>query len=130
MAVQNPYPFFLALNVVLTANQTSDITFLVPAQQRLRIKKWYWTSTGAFSLLDVRTATNIRYINANASQPLLSTHLPAPTSSNLSNQLPDTLELVIEPNQSVAFTVLDTSGAGNTIRLSLLTMLENPAIGA
>lgn len=129
MAQQNPYPFWIPLSVVLTANQTSDMTFLVPAQQRIRIQYWYWTSTGAFSLLDVRTGTNIRYTSANASAPILSTHLPSPASSNLSNQLWEHLELVIEPNQLLAFTVLDTSGVGNTIRLSLLTLLENPAIG-
>ena len=114
----DPTPFTIPLSVVLTSNALGTVQYPVPPNQRLLVKKLWATSTGIFQVNDMRTSTNYRITVASASVPIPSTHLQIAGSANFGiNEF--------NPPWSIGGTVIlyidvqDTSGAGNTIRITL-----------
>ena len=121
---QNIVPFIIPLVASsIAGNASQDLQYNVASGQRLHVREWYWTSTGAFSLYDVRIQTNTRYTSANLTVPILSTMLRNPGNANLMLTA-FSGELFVDPNNIFTLSVKDTSGSTNTINVTLNCLLE------
>lgn len=95
---------------------TASPSYTVPSNERLIIRECRVLSTGAFSINDIRDSGQRHYTNASAALPLPSTYFQHVDSPNLGNtELTPPIE--IEGGATFTVDVVDTSGAGNTIRL-------------
>lgn len=114
------YPFILSLVAVLTSGAQGSLFYTVPNTEKISISKLIFSSTGAWSLLDFRDTTGKHYTNAGSSNPVPSAVFPSGANNN--NALWDFgIDLELAPGVGFTIDIIDTSGAGNTVRLALLT---------
>lgn len=83
------------------------------------IKEWRFISTGTFNIIDVRNSEQFKYTQCSVTNPILSTMVQNPTNAFLAFKEFDP-PLMIEPSQTFSVDVVDTSGAGNTVRVLLI----------
>lgn len=112
-------PFVVTLSVVVGASSTGTASYLVPEGESYRFKDWRWTSTGAFTLTGIRDSNGQFYSNASPAVGILSTHLQSPASANIGIQ-GFGMPLELKGSVQLLFDFLDTSGAGNTIRATII----------
>lgn len=108
-------PYLLAISATLNANGTGTLQYTVPPNEKLMVDELYFVSTGAFSITDIRVSGGHVITNAGANNPIPSTMLGL--SSNENNTLQKLkLPITLNGGQVLYIDLLDTSGAGNTVR--------------
>jgi hypothetical protein len=111
-------PFLIAGSTVLAANGAGTFSYTIPEGESYRFKEWRFTSTGAFTITGIRDSNGQFYSNASQAVGILSTHLQSPASANIGIQgFMSPLEL--KGSVQLLIDYLDTSGAGNTVRLTM-----------
>lgn len=116
-------PYTFKRQVILTANGVNDITVFISAGLTYHFRHWLWNSTSTFNLIDMRLNNSIHLIDASASNPIKSTALQAVGSPNFNIRDWDA-DIQVDPNATLFITVADTSGAGNTIEVTLLGLMD------
>lgn len=112
------FPYLLQLAAVLTNGGTGTVSYTVPANEELDLFQLFAVATGAFSITDVRDSAGNHYTNAAAANPIPSTLLSTPTNNyNVFQDFP--VPIHIEGAKIIYIDVIDTSGAGNTVRMML-----------
>lgn len=108
-------PFWHTDTLVLTANATSSLRFDVGAGEKATFKRTMFKSTGAFSIVGIRDSSGLQFSNASANDPIPSTMLKTGVTDVEQGQyfMPD---LEILGPAALLLDILDTSGAGNTVR--------------
>lgn len=114
----NEYPYLLVLPIVLTASATGTVQYPMPTNETLKIKEIRFVSTGAFSITDIRNSSGNHFTNASPSAPILSTALQD-ARNNFDSIEKFMADIVLDGGKTFYIDVIDTSGAGNTIRLYL-----------
>lgn len=116
MATQ--FPYLLVLPVVLTSGGTGTGQYTVPANEMLELNQLFIASTGVFSITDIRDSSGQHYTNAAPSQPIPSTLLSAAGNGyNVFKDFP--APIIVQGGKIISIDLIDTSGAGNTVRLFL-----------
>lgn len=116
-------PYLELAQVVLAANGTGTFSQPIPNTQKLSLKEWVYSSTGAFQVTGIRDSSGRNYTNASPSIPIPSALLPS-AANNFNAIHWFEPELVIPGNIILYIDFKDTSGAGNTINLLLRGKLE------
>lgn len=106
----------IQLMVVLGAGGTGSPSYTVPANEKLQIRECRVLSTGTFNINDIRDSGSRHYTNVSAALPLPSTYFQNVNSPNIGNT-DVTPPIEIEGGATFTVDVVDTSGAGNTVRL-------------
>lgn len=110
-------PYILQLASVLTANGTGTMQYTVPPNEGLEISELIFTSTGAFSVTDLRVSGGHVMTNAGTNNPIPSTALR--NGANNNNTLYELkIPLILKGGQVLYVDLLDTSAAPNTVRLT------------
>lgn len=112
------YPYWIPLNVVLSASSGGNLTYTVNPGETVIVRHWLWTSTGAFSIVSMSISNSQFITPATQNNPILSTFLQQIATANLNARDFDT-PWVIPETQQLVISLLDTSGAGNTVRALL-----------
>ena len=108
------FPYWYHDKLSLTANASGSIVVSAGIGESLVLKNLRFTSTGAFSITDIRDSAGRRYSNCSASEPILSTSLLKAGTANFGIfEFPT--GLVVNPNTTLYFDVLDTSGSTNAL---------------
>lgn len=114
-------PYFITDTVVLGAGATGTWGFDVPVNESYDLYDFRFVSTGIFDVRDIRDSAGVHYTNASSTDPLTSTSLQNGASPNIAFQsFPATLHLV--GGTSLRVDLFDTSGAGNTVRITFLAI--------
>lgn len=111
-------PFEAVLSVVLTALAAGGLQYSVSQGEDFEIDEIYFSSTGAFSITDFKDSTGWRYSNASPTNPLTSALMQNAANSNNSWRK-FTPPMIIKGSTALELSVVDTSNAGNTIRVLL-----------
>lgn len=112
------FPYMVVLPVVLTAGGTGTGSYTVPANEQLELYQLFVTSTGVFSITDIRDSAGNHYTNGAAANPIPSVLLSAaPNNYNVFQDFP--VPILIEGAKIIYIDVIDTSAAPNTVRLFL-----------
>lgn len=108
-------PFLLVLNSILTANGTGSLSYQAGNGEQMQIQNFNFIATGAFSIVGIRDSDGTPLSNCSASNPILSTMVQ--NSANANRSIDRFLEkLLIDSGKFIIIDLLDTSGAGNTVR--------------
>ncbi len=108
-------PFLYAGTVTLVASSTGSIRFEVGSGEKGRFRRFQFKATAAFSIVGLRDSSGQAYSNASSSTPITSTILKTGVTDTEQVQfLSPPLEL--EGPLALIVDLLDTSGAGNTVR--------------
>ena len=118
-------PYFLQLNAVLGAAGTGTLSFTVPKNEGLQLRQVRFSSTGAFNVTDIRDSAGQHYTNASSANPIPSTELQNAASANIGIQALD-IELNLVGGVTFYVDLVDTSGAGNTVRVLFTGVRELP----
>jgi hypothetical protein len=113
MATQIPY--LLSLNTVLTALGQNTMSYQVPPGQTLEIDEFVFVATGIFNLVGIRNGGSVLFSNISPSLPILSTMI-ADVANNFNVIKSFMPHLIIQGGDTFYIDVIDTSGAGNTVR--------------
>lgn len=114
-------PYFITDTQVLGAGATGTWAFSVPVNESYDIYDLRFSSTGIFDIRDIRDSAGVHYTNASSVDPLPSVQLQNGASPNIGFQrFPETLHLA--GGTSLQVDLFDTSGAGNTVRLTFLAV--------
>jgi hypothetical protein len=111
-------PYIIPIKVVLTANAPGVLSYTVNPGETVTVQHWLWSSTGAFSIFGLSISNTEFITNANQSTPILSTFLQQIATANLNHRDFD-VPWVVPQTQQIVISVLDTSGAGNTVNVLL-----------
>lgn len=110
------FPYFLILNSVLAGNGSGTMSYTLPQNESIELTELRFIATGAFNITDIRDSSGNHLTNASAANPILSTMIQNAASPNIAvAQLPT--PLIISQGKTFYVDVLDTSAAGNTVRL-------------
>lgn len=112
-------PFIFTDTVVLTASATATVRLPVSNGEKGFYGKLYFVSTGAFNVTGLRSDNSISYSDASAENPLTSTTLQNAANANRSLEGFD-LKLDLEGPNALNIDITDTSGSGNTVRISVV----------
>ncbi len=114
-------PYFITDTQVLAAAGTATWNFSVPVNESYDLYGLRFTSTGIFDIRDIRDSAGTHYTNASSTDPIPSAQLQNGASPNIGFQdFPATLHLA--GGTSLQVDLFDTSGAGNTVRLTFLAV--------
>lgn len=118
-------PYFITDTVVLGAGGTGTWNFSVPANENYDVYDMRFSATGGFDVRDIRDSAGVHYTNASSVDPLPSVQLQNGNSPNIGFQsFPVTLHL--DGATQLQVDLFDTSGAGNTVRLTFLAIRHTP----
>ena len=109
-------PFFALFRFSLAGNAQGTAQYTVPVGEQLTLKDMVFSSTGAFSITNIRDASGKSYTNASPTTPIPSTIFPSGGNNNNSIKGFDP-ELVIEGGNILYIDVVDSSGSANTINI-------------
>lgn len=124
MANQRPYTF--PRQVILTANNSGNIIIINSLSLTFRAHRWIWKSTGIFNLVDISINNSTHLTDASVSNPINSAFLQQQASPNF-NWDRFEIELIVNPQETLQFAVVDTSGAGNTVQVILVGIMDFPS---
>jgi len=116
--------FFIApLGSSVAGNGTATYTYQNSGNQKFNILQIAQRSTGIFDITDFSNNAGFQYANASASNPLSGSAFPD------MNEDTDSLELlpipiVLEGQEQIRITVVDTSTSTNVIAFVLVGFLE------
>ncbi len=114
-------PYFMTDTQVLGAAGTGTWGFDVPVNEAYDLYDIRFTATGAFDVRDIRDSSGVHYTNASSTDPVPSTQFQNGASPNLGfASFPTPLHLA--GGTSLRIDLFDTSGAGNTIRITFLAV--------
>lgn len=118
-------PYFLQLSITLGGNGTGTITYTVPRNETLSLRQIRYNSTSTFNITDIRDSTGRNYTNASSSNAIPSAVIQDGGSNTIGIQemQPD---LVIEGAGTFYIDLADTSGANNTVQVTLVGTREFP----
>lgn len=118
-------PYLFTQTVTLSASAAGTAQFVVSPGETIRFKRLYYVSTGSFNVTGIRNSAGLRYTNASTDDPITSTTLQNAANSNIS--LSDfLLSLEIIGSGELDIDLVDTSGASNTVRITLVAEVETP----
>lgn len=117
-------PFFVVVQIVLTANGQNSGEYDVGQGNTFNIQRIQQKSTGAFDIVDISDNFGNRYTNASISEPI-GGNIFTDIDTDNNNPADLTNSIVIQNNGKIQFTVLDTSGSSNTVSFFLQGLLEN-----
>ncbi len=106
-------------DVVLLAGGQGTLEYTPGPNETFHIKEWRFISTGIFNIIDIRNSENYHYTNCSVTHPILSSMVQNPGNAFLSDKIFDP-PLEIKPRINFAVDVIDTSAAGNTVRMLLI----------
>jgi hypothetical protein len=109
-------PFLQTFNIALGAGGAGALIFQTGLSEVHQIKRFWFISTGIFSLVGLRDSMGQQYTNASGANPIPSLILAVPgvSDAGVSNLLS---ELEFGPNVTLTFDIIDTSGAPNAVVL-------------
>ena len=110
-------PFWFSVSIALGANASGTANIPVSSGEVGRIRRLIFSASGAFSITGLKDATGLAYSNANVSNPIPSTSLVIDQPDLAGVQHFDPPLDLQGPNQ-LELTLLDTSGSGNTVRIT------------
>lgn len=108
-------PYVLQLTQVAGSGGVIRLSYTVPSNEGLDLYGMWFISTGAFNIFDIGNSAGQHYTQATQSNPIQSTVLQSPLNAftGLNNfQSP----LIVAGGMLFYVDIIDTSGAGNTIR--------------
>lgn len=108
-------PYILQLTQVAGSGGVVRLSYIVPSSEGLDLYDMLFVSTGIFNIFDIGNSAGQHYTQATQSNPILSSMLQNPTNGNLALRTFHS-PLVIAGGMMFYVDVIDTSGAGNTIR--------------
>lgn len=112
-------PFFFRLQVVLTANNTGQMSYTVSANEKVEIYSILQKATGAYDFQGISDSRGINYTNASPGSALDRDFFQNVGSSNRGlMEFKD--PIILEGGTILYFNVIDTSAAGNTVELMLV----------
>ena len=112
------FPYILTLQAVLTASATATLSYPMPNNETLELNSIRFVSTGGFSITDIRDSSGKHYTNASPAAPILSTALQD-ARNNFDSLERFEVPIVQDGGKTFYIDIIDTSGAGNTVRLFL-----------
>jgi len=116
--------FMGVAQVTLAALQTAPLRFQNSQTQRFVIKRLKQESTGIFNINSILASNGDNYSNCTPSSPLNGQVLnDVGAAMNTQPDLPDAI--VLDGNESITFDIVDTSNAGNVVRIYMEGYLEN-----
>jgi hypothetical protein len=111
-------PYLLQMQVVLAGNGAGSLSFTVPNNEKLTLEDWIFSSTGVFSITGIRITGGNNISNAGANLAIPSSHLQLTgTNNNGIKKFP--IPLVLEGGSTLYIDLVDTSGAGNTVKTTI-----------
>ena len=120
MAMQT---FIAVAAATLTADGTGTASYSVSNQEHFEVERIMFASTGAFSLTGIRDNAGNIYSNIDSTDPLPSTLLSSGANGN--NHIGDfPTPIIVQGGGQVSIDLLDTSSAGNTVRIFLIGKRE------
>ena len=111
-------PFWFTQTLSLGANASQQARFPVASGETGRFKRIVFAASGAFSITRIEDETGLAYSDASVSNPIPSTALIDAATDDAGIQHLDP-PAEIEGPGALLLTILDTSGAANTVRLIL-----------
>lgn len=111
-------PFIVPLTFALSANGQGTLSYSVPQQWKVHIKKIWQDSTGAFDFVGLQNNNGLQYTSATVNTPIPSSFVQQPDTADISfNEFEIPIDL--DGGQILNVLVKDTSGSGNTVNLLL-----------
>lgn len=108
-------PFWHSDTVVLTSGGSGTIRFDIGAGEKGVFKRAQFKATGGFSITGMRDSSGLQFSNASPAEPIPSTMLKTGVTDIEQTQYFDPPLEIIGP-AALLIDILDTSGAGNTVR--------------
>lgn len=116
-------PFLATAQVVLTAGNAGIASYRVSEGQKFTVKRLLQQATGAANITGIILNNGDTLTNASPSLGIpLEAICDVASDNNVPADLPDPLVLV--GGSQINFNLLDTSGAGNTIKIMMWGYLE------
>lgn len=106
--------YWLTLSTTLTANGDGALTYSVPTNEELHVRKIIVKKTGTFEVTNIRPGGGVNLTNASSSNPIPGEVFPdvANDYNNLGN-LPK--DMMLYGGSNLQIDLSDTSGASNTV---------------
>ena len=112
------YPFIIALQEVCAANGLINLIYTVPSGETYKLTDLIWDATGEFNVTSIRSSQSLYHTNADQNTPIPSSHLKQ--VEQLYNFLnPFAIPMIVNATNNLIIDVQDTSGAQNTINISI-----------
>lgn len=111
--------YFAVADKVLGALGQDTLQYTPGPTEKFYITGWRFLSTGTFNIIDVRNSEQFKYTQCSVTHPIPSTMVQNPTNAFLAHKDFDP-PLEIDESQTFSIDVVDTSGAGNTVRVLLI----------
>ena len=111
-------PFWFVARAVLTANASGTLKIPAGAGEKIILDRAFFDQTGTFSITAIRDDSGLAYSNASPTVPITSALIlndPLEVSAIQYFRPP----LAIEGPNGLNIDIIDTSGAGNTVRVTL-----------
>jgi hypothetical protein len=117
-------PYYVALSVTLSANQTAQMSYQVPQNWKMKIISLYELSkTGNYQVTGISDNGGINYTNATQSTPIAEGAFENwVTADGTPSNLPVPLEL--EGASQILIQLKDTSAAPNTVTWLLKCVVD------
>lgn len=108
-------PYLLEMQTVLAANGTGTLTYTVPNNESLELHAFIISSTGTFNVTGIRVTGGNNITNAGSNLPIPDVHFKK-TGNDFNGLHKFIIPLMLLGGGTLYIDVVDTSGAGNTIR--------------
>lgn len=123
MPTSRPYTF--KRQAILTANNSGQISIINSLSLVFHGKRWLWTSTGTFNMVDISINNSTHLVDASVANPIKSAALQQQASPNFNwDRFEQSLDVLQQ--ETLIFNLVDTSGGGNTVELTLIGIMDFP----
>ncbi|SRR5258708_35978578 len=120
-----PQPYTFKRQVTLSSLGTGNISIVQSVGLKFHGKRWIWNSQGIFNLVDLAINNSTHLIDASIANPIKSAALQQQASPNFNWDRFES-ELLIDSNQTLTLSFVDTSAGSNLVELTLIGIMDFP----